>query len=391
MLPVVRDFMKLESAGGILLLAAAVIAMLVANSPLAALYKSLLDTTVAIQVGALSINKPLLLWINDGLMAVFFLLIGLEIKREVMEGELSSPSQVMLPGIGALGGMVVPAGIYVWLNWGDPVALDGWAIPTATDIAFALALLSVFGNRVPTALKILLLTLAIFDDLAAIVIIAFFYSGDLSLNSLFIGALALGSAVLMNRVGVTRVSAYILVGIVLWIAVLKSGVHATLAGVLIAFCIPMRGEQTKSPLRELEHDLHGPVAFAILPIFAFANAGLSLSGMSFDDVTHPVTLGVISGLVVGKPLGILAFVGLAVGLRFIELPKDINWLQLLGVAFACGIGFTMSLFIAGLAFEHGSGDYFRGDRLGILVGSILSAVFAYTLLYISLPHSTTTE
>jgi NhaA family Na+:H+ antiporter len=387
----VRDFMNLESAGGILLLAAAVIAMLVANSPLAALYKSLLDTTVAIQVGALSINKPLLLWINDGLMAVFFLLIGLEIKREVMEGELSSPSQVMLPGIGALGGMVVPAGIYVWLNWGDPVALDGWAIPTATDIAFALALLGVFGNRVPTALKILLLTLAIFDDLAAIVIIAFFYSGDLSLNSLLIGALALGSAVLMNKVGVTRVSAYILVGIVLWIAVLKSGVHATLAGVLIAFCIPMRGEQTKSPLRELEHDLHGPVAFAILPIFAFANAGLSLSGMTFEDVTHPVTLGVISGLLVGKPLGILAFVGLAVGLRFVELPKSINWLQLLGVAFACGIGFTMSLFIAGLAFEHGSGDYFSGDRLGILVGSILSAVVAYAILHISLPHSTTTE
>jgi len=390
-LTAVRDFMKLESAGGVLLLAAAVFAMLIANSPLATLYDSLLDTTVAIQVGTLSINKPLLLWINDGLMAVFFLLIGLEIKREVMEGELSSPSQVMLPGIGALGGMVVPAGIYVWLNWGDPVALDGWAIPTATDIAFALALLSVFGNRVPTALKILLLTLAIFDDLAAIVIIAFFYSGDLSLNSLFIGALALGSAVLMNGIGVTRVSAYILVGIVLWIAVLKSGVHATLAGVLIAFCIPMRGEQTKSPLRELEHDLHGPVALAILPIFAFANAGLSLSGMTFDDMTHPVTLGVITALFVGKPLDILAFIGLAVGLRFVELPKSINWLQLLGVAFACGIGFTMSLFIAGLAFEHGSGDYFSGDRLGILVGSILSAVVAYAILHISLPHSTTTE
>ncbi len=386
-LTAVRDFMKLESAGGILLLAAAVIAMLVANSPFAAMYDSLLNTTVAIQVGALSINKPLLLWINDGFMAVFFLLIGLEIKREVIEGELSSLSQIILPGMGALGGMIVPAAIYVWLNWGDPVALDGWAIPVATDIAFALALLSVFGNRVPTALKILLLTLAIFDDLAAIVIIALFYSGDLSLNSLFIAALALGSAVVMNRIGVTRISAYILVGVVLWIAVLKSGVHATLAGVLIAFCIPMRGEQTKSPLRELEHDLHGPVAFAILPVFAFANAGLSLSGMSFDDVTHPVTLGVISGLLVGKPLGILAFIGLAVGLRFVELPKGISWLQLLGVAFACGIGFTMSLFIAGLAFEHGSGEYFSGDRLGILVGSMLSSGVAYTLLHINLPYS----
>jgi len=390
-LTAVRDFMKLESAGGILLLAAAVIAMLVANSPLVALYESLLGTTVAIQVGALSINKPLLLWTNDGLMAVFFFLIGLEIKREVMEGELSSVSQIILPGMGALGGLVVPAAIYVWLNWGDPVALDGWAIPIATDIAFALALLSAFGSRVPTMLKVFLLTLAIFDDLAAIIIIALFYSGDLSLNALFIGALALVGAVVMNRTGVTRVSAYILVGIVLWIAVLKSGVHATLAGVLIAFCVPMRGEQEKSPLRELEHDLHGPVAFAILPIFAFANAGLSLSGLSFDDVTHPVTLGVITGLLVGKPLGILAFVGLAVGLRLIALPKGINWPQLVGVAFACGIGFTMSLFIAGLAFEHGSGDYFRGDRLGILIGSILSAVIAYAVLQFSLPHSTTRD
>ena len=390
-LTAVRDFMKLESAGGILLLTAAVIAMLVANSPLAALYDSLLGTTVAIQVGALSINKPLLLWINDGLMALFFLLIGLEIKREVMEGELSSISQIVLPGIGALGGMIVPAAIYVWFNWGDPIALDGWAIPIVTDIAFALALLSIFGSRVPTMLKIFLLTLAIFDDLAAIIIIALFYSGDLSPNALIIGTLALCSAVVMNRIGIARVSAYILVGVVLWIAVLKSGVHATLAGVLIAFCIPMRGEQIKSPLRELERDLHGPVAFAILPIFAFVNAGLSLSGMSFDDVTHPVTSGVISALLVGKPLGILGFVGLAVGLRFIELPKGINWLQLLGVAFACGIGFTMSLFIAGLAFEHGSGDYFRGDRLGILVGSILSSVVAYALLHISLPHSTTRD
>jgi NhaA family Na+:H+ antiporter len=388
-LTAVRDFMTLESAGGILLLAAAVIAMVVANSPLATLYDSLLNTTVAIQVGALSINKPLLLWINDGFMAVFFLLIGLEIKREVMEGELSSLSQIILPGMGALGGMIVPAAIYVWLNWGDPIALDGWAIPVATDIAFALALLSIFGSRVPIMLKVFLLTLAIFDDLAAIIIIALFYSGDLSLNALFIGALALVTALLMNRNGVTRVSAYVLVAVVLWIAVVKSGVHATLAGVLIALCIPMRDEQGKSPLRELEHDLHGPVAFAILPIFAFANAGLSLTVMSFDDMTHPVTLGVISGLVVGKPLGILAFIGLAVGLRFVELPKGMNWLQLLGVAFACGIGFTMSLFIAGLAFEHGSGDYFGGDRLGILVGSILSSVVAYVLLHISLPQSTT--
>ena len=387
----VNDFMRLESAGGILLLAAAVIAMLIANSPLANLYGELLDTTVAIQVGALSIDKPLLLWVNDGLMAVFFFLVGLEIKREVMEGELSSFSQVVLPGMGALGGMLVPAAIYAWMNWGDPVALDGWAIPVATDIAFALALLGVFGARVPTSLKIFLLTLAIFDDLAAIVIIAIFYSGDLSLSALLIGAVALLVAISMNMLGVTRTSGYILLGIVLWIAVLKSGVHATLAGVLIAFCIPIRDNQGESPLRRLEHDLHGPVAFAILPLFAFVNAGLSLSGMSIDDLIHPVTAGVVSGLFIGKPVGILVFVWLAVSLRFARLPSNVNWTQLLGVAFACGIGFTMSLFIAGLAFEHGSGGYFGGDRLGILVGSILSAIAAYGVLHVSLPKSVVGE
>jgi NhaA family Na+:H+ antiporter len=383
----VRDFMRLESAGGLLLLLSAALAMLAANSPLAGLYGALLDTTVAVQVGALEINKPLLLWVNDGLMAVFFFLIGLEIKREIVEGELSSFSQVVLPGIGALGGMIVPAALYAWLNWGDSVALDGWAIPVATDIAFALALLSVFGSRVPVALKVFLLTLAIFDDLAAIVIIALFYSGDLSLNALLIGAAALIIAVTMNRMGVTRTSSYVLLGIVLWAAVLKSGVHATLAGVLIAFCIPIRDEQGRSPLRDLESDLHGPVAFAILPIFAFANAGLSFSGLSFADLTHPVTLGVISGLLIGKPLGVLVFVGLAVSLRLAQLPTNINWSQLLGVAFACGIGFTMSLFIAGLAFEHSGGDYFSGDRLGVVVGSILSALAAYVILHVSLPKS----
>ena len=382
----VRDFMRLESAGGILLLAAAVFAMLVANSPLAGLYNSFLETPVAVRVGALSIDKPLLLWVNDGLMAVFFFLVGLEIKREVMEGELSSFSQVVLPGMGALGGMIVPASIYAWMNWGDPVAMDGWAIPVATDIAFALALLSVFGTRVPTSLKVFLLTLAIFDDLAAIVIIALFYSGDLSIGALISGTTALLVAIAMNRFGVTRTSSYILVGVVLWIAVLKSGVHATLAGVLIAFCVPMRDKQGDSPLKSLEHDLHGPVAFAILPLFAFANAGLSMGGMSIGDLAHPVTLGVTSGLLIGKPVGIVAFVWLAIVLKIAELPKSVNWTQVLGVAFTCGIGFTMSLFIAGLAFEHGSGDYFAGDRLGILVGSILPAIVAYALLHVSLPR-----
>ena len=380
-----RDFMKLESAGGILLLIAAIIALLVANSPLSELYGALLETTVAIQVGTLLIHKPLLLWINDGLMAAFFFLIGLEIKREFIEGELSSISQIILPGMGALGGMLVPAAIYTSMNWNDPVALDGWAIPVATDIAFALALLGVFGSRVPIALKVFLLTLAIFDDLAAIIIIALFYSGDLSLTALFIGIIALTIAITMNILGVTRTSSYILLGFVLWIAVLKSGVHATLAGVLIAFCIPMRDKQAQSPLRELEHNLHGPVAFAILPIFAFANAGLSLSGISIGDLAHPVSLGVIAGLLIGKPLGVLIFVGLAVGFRFAKLPLNVNWIQILGVAFACGIGFTMSLFIAGLAFEHGSSEYFIADRIGILAGSLLSALAAFIILSISLP------
>ena len=273
-----REFLQLETAGGVLLIVCVVIAMLTANSPLAGIYAALVDMTVAVQVGNLVINKPLLLWVNDGLMAVFFFLIGLEIKREIMDGELSSFDQVILPGMGALGGMLVPASIYIWLNLGDSVALDGWAIPVATDIAFALALLGSFGARVPTSLKVFLLTLAILDDIAAIAIIALFYSADLSPAMLLIGAITLITALAMNRMGVTRTSSYILLGVVLWVAVLKSGVHATLAGVLIAFCIPMRDEAGHCPLRELEHNLHGPVAFVILPAFAFVNAGLPCPG-----------------------------------------------------------------------------------------------------------------
>ena len=382
-----REFLQLETAGGVLLIVCVVIAMLIANSPLSGIYAALIDMTVAVQVGNLVINKPLLLWVNDGLMAVFFFLIGLEIKREIMDGELSSFDQVILPGMGALGGMLVPASIYIWFNLGDSVAMDGWAIPVATDIAFALALLGSFGARVPVSLKVFLLTLAILDDLAAIVIIALFYSAALSPTMLVIGAVTLGIAAAMNRMGVTRTSSYILLGVVLWIAVLKSGVHATLAGVLIAFCIPMRDKEGHCPLRELEHNLHEPVAFVILPAFAFVNAGLSLSGVSLDALLHPVTLGVTSGLVVGKPLGIVLFTGVAVALGLARLPKDVNWTQLLGVACACGIGFTMSLFIAGLAFEHGSGAYFSGDRLGILVGSLLSTLAAWVLLQFSLPKA----
>ena len=387
LLSAVREFMRLESAGGILLLASATLALVIANTPLSHYYDSLLGTIVAVQVGEFAINKPLLLWVNDGLMAVFFFLIGLEVKREIMEGELSSLSQVVLPGMGAVGGMVIPAAIYAWFNWGDSIALDGWAIPVATDIAFALALLATFGTRVSTSLKVFLLTLAIFDDLAAIAIIAVFYSQDLSVTALIVGAIMLAVGVGMNRLGVTRTSTYVLLGVVLWVAVLKSGVHATLAGVLIAFCVPMRDRKGASPLRSLEHDLHAPVAYAILPIFAFANAGLSLAGLSLAEIAHPVTMGVILGLVLGKPVGILIFVGLAVTLGLAQLPRGVSWSQLSGVAFVCGIGFTMSLFIAGLAFEHGSGAYFSGDRLGILLGSVLSALIGFALLYLSLPKS----
>jgi NhaA family Na+:H+ antiporter len=380
----IREFLKLESAGGILLLLTATAAMVIANTPTLESLDDFLEMIVAVQFGDWSISKPLLLWINDGLMAIFFFLIGLELKREVMEGELSSARQIALPAVGAVGGMVVPMGIYAWFNWGDPIALDGWAIPAATDIAFALALLSVFGNRVPVALKIFLLTLAIFDDLGAIVIIALFYSEDISLQHVIVGAVAFAIAAAMNRAGVTRTSTYILLGVVLWIALLKSGVHATLAGVLIALCIPMRDEQGNSPLRDLEHNLHGPVVYVILPVFAFANAGLPLAGFTVESLSHPVTLGIILGLFAGKPIGILAFVALGVLLRLVELPRNVSWGQVIGIGFASGIGFTMSLFIAGLAFEHGSGDYFEGDRLGVLVGSVLSAVAALATLHFAL-------
>lgn len=385
------EFLKMESAGGMLLLATAILALFIANSPLQALYQSLIDTPVSIQIGALKIDKPLLLWINDGLMAIFFFLIGLEIKREVLEGQLSDPKNIILPGLGAIGGMVVPAAIYILFNLGDQTALDGWAIPVATDIAFALALLGVFGSRVPVSLKVFLLTLAILDDLAAIIIIAFFYSGDLSIYALGTGLAALAVAVGMNLGGVVRTSAYIIVGVVLWVAVLKSGVHATLAGVLLALCIPMRDREGQSPLLKLEHNLHGSVAYIILPIFAFANAGLNLSTVGINDIMHPVTLGIVFGLLVGKPLGIMLFAGGAVKLGIAKLPADMTIKQMLGVSFACGIGFTMSLFIAGLAFEHSGGAYYVGDKLGILIASVLAAVSALIVLAVTLPKKETVQ
>ena len=380
-----RDFLQKESTGGLLLVVAAVTAMAIENSPLDFLYNALLDTPVSIQVGALILHKPLLLWINDGLMAVFFFLIGLEIKREVTEGELSDPARLVIPAIAAVGGMLVPALVYVALNRGDPAALSGWAIPTATDIAFALGVLSLLGKRVPYVLKLFLLTLAVIDDLGAIIIIALFYSGELSMASLSVAASALLVLFIINRSGVTRVAPYILVGTVLWVAVLKSGVHATLAGVVLAFFIPLHERVGGgSPLKHLEHTLHPYVAFGILPLFAFANTGIDFTGLGLSSLLHPVPLGIAAGLVIGKQVGVFGFSWVAIKLRLGNLPEGVRWLDLYGVAALCGIGFTMSLFISGLAAEQiGTGEMVD-NRLGILLGSLLSAVIGYLVLAFSL-------
>jgi NhaA family Na+:H+ antiporter len=374
--------MRHEAAGGFLLLIAAVLAMLAENSPLSPYYDALLGTPVEVRIGELAIDKPLLLWINDGLMAVFFFLIGLELKREVLQGELADPAKVALPAFAAIGGMAAPALIYVLINAGDTVALKGWAIPSATDIAFALAVLTLLGDRVPNSLKLFLLTLAIVDDMGAIVIIAFFYTADLSLQSLSIAGVSLLLLTIMNRRGVTSIAAYLFVGVVMWAAVLKSGVHATLAGVLLAMFIPLRihNEHGVSPLQQLEHDLHPAVAYGILPLFAFANTGVPLAGLGWDSLLAPVPLGIALGLFLGNQLGVMGVSWLAVKAGLARLPANVGWAELYGVAMLCGIGFTMSLFISSLAFEQGGPDFAVDDRIGILTGSIFSAVGGYLWL-----------
>lgn len=373
-------FFQLEAASGLLLIAAAILALIINNSPLSWLYTGLLDTPVVAQIGALKIAKPLLLWINDGLMAMFFLLIGLEVKREVLDGQLSKPSQIVLPGAAAIGGMLVPALIYWFLNRDNPAALSGWAIPTATDIAFALGVLALLGKRVPVSLKLFLMTLAIIDDLGAIVIIAIFYSGELSTLSLGLAAACIAALVAMNRLGVVKLGPYMIIGLILWVCVLKSGVHATLAGVTLAFCIPLRTKNAEpSPLLTLEHALHPWVAYGILPLFAFANAGLSLSGVTVESFTHDVPMGIAIGLLLGKTIGVFGLTWLAVKIGIAALPQGANWGQILGVAILCGIGFTMSLFVGSLAFEPGVSDYAGMDRMGILTGSILAAVIGYVV------------
>jgi NhaA family Na+:H+ antiporter len=382
-----QDFLQLESAGGLILMAATLLALVVGNSPLAGRYTALLDLPLAVSAGTFKIAKPMLLWINDGLMAVFFFLIGLELKREMLEGHLSSPRRASLPAFAAAGGMLLPALIYIAFNRGDPVAMKGWAIPTATDIAFALGVLSLLGRRVPVALKAFLLSVAIFDDLGAIIVIAVFYTAELSALSLGVAGGLILVLVALNRLGVMRPAAYILVGIPLWVAVLKSGVHATLAGVVLAMSIPLRASsrpgrtpEAEPPLRRLEHSLHPWVAFGVLPVFAFANAGVPLAGLAPADLVHPVPLGIAAGLLFGKLAGVLSFSWLATRVGLASLPDGADWKQLIGIALLCGIGFTMSLFIASLAFEQ-DGSSFRGlERLGILVGSLVSGVAGYLVL-----------
>ncbi|MGE8410108.1 MAG: Na+/H+ antiporter NhaA [Pseudomonas sp.] len=377
-------FFQLESASGLLLIAAAVLALIINNSPLSWLYNGLLEAPVVVQIGALSIAKPALLWINDGLMALFFLLIGLEVKREVLEGQLSKPAQVVLPATAAVGGMVVPALIYWFLNRDNPGAIAGWAIPTATDIAFALGVLALLGKRVPVSLKLFLMTLAIIDDLGAIIIIALFYSGALSSLSLMLAAACLLALIAMNRLGVVKLGPYMVVGLVLWVCVLKSGVHATLAGVTLALCIPLRTRNAEtSPLRSLEHALHPWVAYGILPLFAFANAGVSLAGVTLESFTHPVPMGIALGLLAGKTLGVFGLTWIAIKLGLAALPSGANWGQVLGVAILCGIGFTMSLFVGSLAFAPGSSEFAGMDRMGILTGSLFAAVIGYAITAVS--------
>ena len=378
----IKEFYERESSTGILLMLVTVAALVLKNSALAGAYNAFLYTPVEIRFGALQIAKPLLLWINDGLMAVFFLLVGLEVKRELLRGSLSSWSQAALPVIAAIGGMAVPALIYVGFNLREPSALHGWAIPTATDIAFALGILSLLGRRVPLSLKIFLLALAIMDDLGAIVIIALFYTSDLSLVSMAVAAVSLVALFALNRAGVISRAAYILLGVVLWVSVLKSGVHATLAGVALAFMIPLDAREADSEhslSESIEHDLHPWVSFMILPLFAFVNAGIDLRGLSLGQLAAPVPLGIMLGLFIGKQAGVFLFSWAAIRLRLAALPERSSWSQLYGIALMTGIGFTMSFFIDSLAFVDGTA-YGYADKLAILLGSLFSGVAGYLVL-----------
>lgn len=380
----IEEFIKKESSSGILLIIATILALTLKNSMFSEYYSAFLRTPVEIRFADLHIAKPLLLWINDGLMAIFFLLIGLEVKREFIEGQLSTPAQLALPGIAAIGGMLVPALFYTYINFGNETAMRGWAIPTATDIAFALGILALLGKRVPISLKAFLLALAIIDDLGAIVIIALFYTVELSTLSIAVAASALTVLIIMNRLGVAKKAAYITVGVILWVSVLKSGVHATLAGVALAFTIPLqctRGDKDKtfSMSKDMEHDLHFWVAFFILPLFAFVNAGVDLRNVSLDQMTAGVPLGIMAGLFLGKQIGVFGFSWVAIKLGLAKIPNDSTWLQLYGVSILTGIGFTMSLFVDSLAFTDGN-LYQQADKLAVLLASFAAGAVGYLVL-----------
>lgn len=382
-------FLKSDSIGGILLILTMILALLSVNSPLSELYESFLHIPMEIRVGSLYIDKTLHHWINDGLMAIFFLIVGLEVKREVMIGHLSSLSQIALPAIAAVGGIVAPALIYLYFNHADPVAMSGWAIPTATDIAFALGMISLLGKRVPVSLKVFLMALAIIDDLGAIIIIALFYTTDLSMISIYTASASLFVLILLNIFGVSRKSIYLVVGLVLWVSVLKSGVHATLAGVALAFTIPMIGHKKDatpfSPLKEIEHALHPWITFFILPLFAFVNAGIDLRQLSVEQIAGPVPMGIAIALFVGKQLGVFTFSWLAIKLKITKLPEGSSWLMLYGVSLLTGIGFTMSLFIDSLAFADDA-IFAYTDKLAILAGTFASATMGYIVLRYALKN-----
>ncbi len=379
----IRKFLKLESAGGIILIIAALIAMVIANSPLASVYTETLHS----YIGGLSVAH----WINDGLMAIFFFLIGLEVKRELIEGALNTKEKAIFPAIAAVGGMIAPALIYTAFNYGDPMAVKGWAIPAATDIAFALGVMALLGKRVPVSLKVFLLALAIIDDLGVIVIIALFYSSDISTIALVVAFAATATLVIMNLKNITSIPLYLIVGAILWFSVLQSGVHATLAGVVLGFAVPLAGKDgrsdTHSPLKTIEHALHPYVAFLILPLFAFANAGISLTGVSLASLSSMLPVGIAAGLFIGKPVGIFTACFIAVKTGLAKLPDGINFKHIFAVSVLCGIGFTMSIFISSLAFVGADESFATYSRLGILLGSTIAAVAGYIMLSKTLPKS----
>lgn len=379
-LRLIREFIKLESSAGIVLFATALLAMIIDNSPFSLYYQSFFHLNVSFSIGQFTLEKPVLHWINDGLMSLFFLLVGLEIKREMIEGELNSFSKMVLPLIAAIGGMLIPSLVYLYINWGDSVALRGWAIPTATDTAFSLAILTLLGNRIPVNLKIFLTALAIFDDIGAIVVMAIFYTTHISVLLLFCVMVLVSILMLFNHYNVRQLFAYFIVGGLLWLCVLKSGVHATMAGIILALTIPMKStDKDKSPLHKLEHHLHPWVAFCILPIFAFANAGVSFAGITWHHVFQPIPMGIAFGLFFGKQIGIWLATMLGVRLGMSPLPRDVTPLGLYGMSLIAGVGFTMSLFIGALAF-HSITVYAAFVRMGVILGSMLSGMLGYWVL-----------